>query len=203
MAEIPELSTHMVGTYVFIPAILPYSNSTRKKLPFPHLLSLGLSQSLLKSLEIFSLISASSGWCLPASSHFCHHCYNDQQQLGIPPIDVFRRWLFQLVHTPEMDFQSIFHLTGLPPHSNEYWKWVNLFENLCVILPQLLSCMHCMIQTGEDSLLLQMNDTLSLGCQQLCIVTQHTTQHWYHNFGLPPCLYAAGALLQNRLGPVK
>lgn len=94
MAEIPELSTHMVGTYVFTPATLPYSDSTRKQLLFPRSLSPGLSQSLLKSLGMFSLISTSSGRCLPASSHFCHHCYNDQQQLDIPPIDIFRRRLF-------------------------------------------------------------------------------------------------------------
>lgn len=104
MAEIPELSTHMVGTYVFTPATLPYSDSTRKQLPFPHSLSPGLSQSLLKSLEMFSLISTSSGWCLPVSSRFCHHCYNDQQQLDIPPIDIFRIWLFQLAQTPKPDF---------------------------------------------------------------------------------------------------
>lgn len=100
MAEIPELSTHMVGTYVFTPATVPYSDSTRKQLRFPCLLSPGLSQSLLKSLEMFLLISTSSGWCLPASSCFCHHCYNDQQQFDFLPIDIFRRWLFQLGHTP-------------------------------------------------------------------------------------------------------
>lgn len=57
MAEIPELSTHMVGTYVFTPATLPYSDSTQKQPPFPCLLSPGLSQSLLQSLEMFSVFS--------------------------------------------------------------------------------------------------------------------------------------------------
>jgi len=104
MAEIPELSTHMVGTYVFTPATLPYSDSTQKQLRFPRSLSPGLSQSLLKSLGMFSLISASSGWCLPASSRFCHHSCNDQQQLDVPTFDIFRRWLFQLVQTPKIDF---------------------------------------------------------------------------------------------------
>lgn len=84
MAKIPELSTHMVGTYVFTPATLPYPDSTRKQISFPRSLSPGLSQSLLKSSELFSLISTSSGWCLAASSHFCHHHYNDQQQLDTP-----------------------------------------------------------------------------------------------------------------------
>lgn len=137
MAEIPELSTHMVGTYVFTPATLPYSDSTRKQLLFPRSLSPGLSQSLLKSLGMFSLISTSSGWCLPASSHFCHHCYNDQQQLDIPPIDIFRRRLFSLSRPPppkKKGFLGTFQLTNLLAHDIKYWQWVHLFENAHVIL---------------------------------------------------------------------
>lgn len=134
MAEIPELSTHMVGTYVFTPAILPYSDSTRKQLPFPCSLSPGLSQSLLKSLGMFSLISISSGWCLPASSHFCHHCYADQQQLDILPTDVFRRELFQVVQTQKCISRALFNLQTFLLTISKNWQWVHLFENPHVIL---------------------------------------------------------------------
>lgn len=65
MAEIPELSTHMLGTYVFTPATLSFSDSIRKQLPF---LS-SLSRAKAKPIKAFKSVFTDFNklWMVPYS----------------------------------------------------------------------------------------------------------------------------------------
>lgn len=65
MAEIPELSTHMLGTYVLTPATVPFSDSIWKQLPFLSSLSRAKPKPIKDVRNVFT--DFNKLWMVPYS----------------------------------------------------------------------------------------------------------------------------------------